>query len=236
MPRGEQRRIHRSHRARGGMTSDGPLRDEQPAASVLTLGVSPWMRHADAPAASPTGAPLPVVQAAPAVQTLPDPAAGATVAPTEPVSLAAAVASGVVLPTPVTIAAGPAAPVAVVVPTKEAKVRAATAREETRQRINIAEERLHVEDEKYIRLSRFLLVVGLFGLPAVHFMQVWYFAREMLDKNSNWFVRRNAFLALLVGSVELVVFVAWIVLYQTRSANFDALNILTSNISLANLT
>jgi hypothetical protein len=151
-----------------------------PPASVLTLGVSPWMRHAD-------GAPP-----------LPEPDAEA-------------------------------------VPRKEDKERAARSRKETRQRLSRAEERLLVEDKELIELSRRYLIIGLFGLPVIHFVLVWYFAGELMDKNSNWYVKRNARMALLCGCVEMVVFVAWVVAYQLRADRFHALSVLTPSVSLANL-
>lgn len=122
-------------------------------------------------------------------------------------------------------------------PTKEAKELAARSRKESRQRVANAEEKTREEDRELIELSKRYLIIGMFGLPVVHFVLVWYFSHELRDSNANWYVKRNARMALLFGCVESILFFAWVAVYQLRNDNspLSILSVLRPKLSLANL-
>lgn len=197
---------------------------------MLTLGVSPWMRPSEVPAATPAGGAATSVSNMPPMRPLAEPI----------VSVAAPASAKKSVGNVLGPAAGAFASVTGmkrdIVPTKEAKERAAKTRKETRQRITSAEERLLVEDEELIELSKRYLIIGMFGLPVIHFVLVWYFSQELVDSNSNWYVKRNARMALLFGCIESILFIAWVTIYQLRKDQFEMLSVLRPSLSLANLT
>lgn len=235
------------------MSGSGSQTDPRPGGTVLSLGVSPWQRAA---VSSPAGGTAPVYSSPiiSGMPPLPEPVAALEHVSVPPpgVSMGAVGVrtvgglghvTGVTVPgvgggvVPVTVASGPVPVIAgIVPPPAEALEREKDSRQSKRQRMIRAEEKEQEDDETLERLSRFLLCIGLFGLPLVHFVQVWYFSREMLDKNSNWFVRRNAFFALFCGTVEFLAVMSWFIVFQAMSERFDALNIIKSRLSLANLT
>lgn len=241
---------------RAYMSGPEPQARSRPAGTVLSLGVSPWQRAAvSSPAggAPPTyGSPtIPVIPILPepiaALDHVPGPPTGLNVGPVG-VRTTGQIASvpgvtGVTVPgvgggvVPVTVGPGPVPVVAgIVPPPAEALEREKDSRDKKRQQMINAEKIELAEDQSLEKVSRMLLLIGLFGLPLVHFIQVLYFSREILDKNSNWYVRRNAIFALFCGSVELLVALAWFVLFQAMSDRFDALSILNAGFSLANLS
>lgn len=122
------------------------------------------------------------------------------------------------------------------IPTKEAKRRARTARENRRHEISIEEIELFIKSTDSQVLSFRLLLLGLFGLPLVHFVEVWYFKKELADSSADYFVRRNVFAAMFFGTLQVCIFIIWEVVYHTLRERFKSLSILNGNISLEFLT
>lgn len=247
---------------------------EPPTASVLTLGLSPWLRHADGVGVGgssgvsgssgggggvgsfglsvisgesgggggggASGSALGVVTSgdilgvSSGVGGASSGGVGSVVLEHPgaiPIMVGADVAVGVGSGT-----AGADADDGVLVPTKEAMERAARSRKENRQRVAQAEMDTRREDRELIGLSKRYLIIGMFGLPVVHFVLVWYFSNELRDSNANWYVKRNARMALLFGCLESMLFFAWVAVYQLRADELGSLSVLRSKLSLANLT
>lgn len=116
------------------------------------------------------------------------------------------------------------------IPTKEEKENIEKARLMDRERVEEQSRADEEIDNSLRNLSNRLFLLGLFGLPLVHFLVVWYFYRELRDANANFFVRRNVFLALFFGIFQLVVGLAWVVCFQVMPERFEGLNILHANI------
>lgn len=201
-----QRSPRRSQAARQEMSSLPPTGDDR---SVLTVGSSPWMRTIDANAKPAFSSPF-----TPPRTFIPSPAPVAVVEPSFPLAGS--------MPKPV--------------PTKEAKRRARKVREDRRLEISIEENEIFDEDAKSQALSFRLLLLGLFGLPLVHFVEVWYFKKELADSSENYYVRRNVFAAMFFGTLQVCVFIAWEVVYHTMREKLKLLSILNGNISLEHLT
>jgi Presenilin enhancer-2 subunit of gamma secretase len=240
-------------------------------ASVLTLGVSPWMRTAAStsgedmalsmPPQLPTSLPLslPVPMKSPGALVMP-PQVAATASPDVvdtaqnaawplAVRLAAparsfAAAAGSVIGDGTDGDEGPgsvggggsvsgngnSAPQSSAgVPTKEAKEREDRARKASRLRVEQRDLALTRRDDDLVRLSRKMLIIGVFCLPLVHFVQVWYFSKELQDSNANFFVRRHVYMAIICGTLQTAIAITWFVVFQKMRDTFEPINILNSN-------
>lgn len=220
------------------------------AASVLTLGVPPWMRTAPPPESSDAmrhgltrgtafgsagaldGGSLPgssgVVLSSETIRDTDGPHWPLRVLPpAASVSVSGHSAMSAGAPTlPNTFGM----PGASVIPTKEEKESKEKARIISRELIEKKARADAKQDENLERLSRYLLYLGLCFLPLVHFVEVCYFARELRDANANFFVRRNACLAAIFGVLQVLLGLAWIIAFQVMSDRLQAVNILNANV------
>lgn len=88
-------------------------------------------------------------------------------------------------------------------------------RREQRAQMEQKEEMKIKEERKLLRWMRGYFYLGCFGLPLVHFMAVVYFIPELRNKHdSNFRIQQYCYMALIVGSIESLLWVAWFVLFQ----------------------
>lgn len=114
-------------------------------------------------------------------------------------------------------------------------------RREQRARMERREKMIIEKEEEMLRCMKSYFYLGCFGLPLVHFVAVVYFLPELRDKhNSNFRIQQYGYMALAVGVIESLVWIAWFILFQLihddeRVMWMQKLNILNNEYNISSL-
>lgn len=84
------------------------------------------------------------------------------------------------------------------------------------------------KDKDDLSLCRRHFFIGCLGLPLLHFVNVMYFYPEWSGGNRNFHVQRYIYLSIIVGLIESFIWILWFVVFQL-SDSLDEMSILHTN-------
>lgn len=86
-------------------------------------------------------------------------------------------------------------------------------------------------EEENLPRCRLFFYIGCFGLPLLHFVSVYYYLRQLRDQDPNFKIKKYVYLSLLVGIIQVFVWILWIVVFQLLrdDDSLKSINILNFN-------
>lgn len=95
----------------------------------------------------------------------------------------------------------------------------------------VKEQELARWEEENLPRCRYFFYIGCFGLPLLHFVSVYYYLRQLRHHDPNFKIRKYVYLSLLVGIIQVFVWILWIVVFQLLrdDDSLKSINILNFN-------
>lgn len=121
--------------------------------------------------------------------------------------------------------------------TQEDKARIAEERETLRVYYDkVEEQRINREDER-MKICKRYFIVGCFGLPLVHFLNVGFFFRVLRQHRAPFEMRKYTWLSLIVGVCQVILWIVWFVTFQfLKDKGLAWLNIRNSSSSFTSVS
>lgn len=107
-----------------------------------------------------------------------------------------------------------------------------------RARENKEEKEIELEESQQENLLRckWYFYLGCFGLPFLHFVNAFYFIKELKGHDRDFKIKKYIYLSLIVGIIETFIWILWVVVFQLlRDTSLKSVNILNFNYTVGSL-